>query len=379
MKIGNLLMQVGVISFTLIMSTCLYGQHPHKGRGHHPPPSLTTLQEELDLSDEQVKAIKELEESYTQKREALRDREEDQRPDREAIHQLRKAQREAINALLSKEQIDKLEQLHQERERRHQKRFNSEEHKAFRERVKTYRQENILPVMAAQRLKLEPLLEEEDRQKIDELRSRLEGLHKKGERTEKFSRKDHEANRKRIKAHRADFEEVRALVLKYDQPITRLLEEIKPQAEKWQKDIRAMHEALRKKDSQEGMEDPRPHHHPKGMRQGGERMRKGHFLLMDPANPRMEESSATEEPLFTIFPNPAVNDITLEFELAREATVRIEIRDERGSTILQVEKGHMKAGAYKERLDLGQLDRGVYYCSLTIGERINTRTISITR
>jgi hypothetical protein len=376
------------IFFFFLMACFLTGiqtaraQHPFRGMPPHHPPSLERFKTELGLTDEQIQSIKAIEEKYAQKTEALHDElEEGEHPDFEAMHKIHEEQREEVHALLTEEQVEKLEQIHQEKREGRKEKWNSPEHKAFREKIKAYRQENILPVLAAQRLKLESMIEKEDRRIIDELRVEFKQIHqeRKHGREEEAVRPEPEIHHKRMQAHKESFDKLRELVRKYEQPIQRLLNEIEDKAESWKRDLHKMHEEFA---DRQDIREERPHHPPrgpKGLRQAGEAMRKGHFLLMDPANPRLEDEEKPEGTDFRIFPNPATDAITLVFELSAEQQVGVEIRNERGDIVLKRELGQLQAGRQEVRIDLGDMPGGIYYCSLKQAEQLVTKPIRVSR
>ncbi|TND09295.1 MAG: hypothetical protein FD123_1382 [Bacteroidetes bacterium] len=81
----------------------------------------------------------------------------------------------------------------------------------------------------------------------------------------------------------------------------------------------------------------------------------------------------------TVFPNPAISDITIEFDLPRAARVRIDLLDERGRLVQALPEQVLSAGKQKSVIENKNLPAGVYYCRLIAGELVQTKAISIIR
>jgi hypothetical protein len=69
---------------------------------------------------------------------------------------------------------------------------------------------------------------------------------------------------------------------------------------------------------------------------------------------------------FFCYPNPAKNEAKLEFELKRDAQVKIELADMKGAIVKMVCNRPFVAGKQKLLLNLSDLTRAVYNCVLTV-------------
>ena len=89
-------------------------------RGHDPEEHLAKLQEELDLTDQQVEQIRAIFAEQHSKFEELHAQEDaDRESRREAFRQLHEETHERIKAVLTEEQQARLEELHAEYKERH--------------------------------------------------------------------------------------------------------------------------------------------------------------------------------------------------------------------------------------------------------------------
>lgn len=254
-------------------------------------PQPERLQEDLELSEEQMEALKPIFESTRQQMDALREQSQQARKEqRAAVQEIMEAQKAQLADILTEAQLAKMATLqanhrpggqrgpaHGSTGRRGPERgaMNQELSQA----LKAYRTTHIEPVLREQRAQLEQHLAEADKATIATLRQKRE--------------KHRAPNGPRQGAapsgaeQQSDRTQLKALVEKYDAEITALLAAVAPQAEQWQKDIQAIHEehrpevpkqARKRGGKRNGAVTP-PHAPGEG---GG--MRKAQFLLMAPAN-----------------------------------------------------------------------------------------------
>lgn len=344
------------------------------------------LKTELNLSTEQSKQIEELTAEHRNKMEALKDKDFESPEDRrEAMKTIMEEYQSGIKEVLTDEQAAKMKALREEhREMRQEKAADfGKERKAMRKDMETYREENILPVLKAQRTKLEAKISAQDKAKIAELRSQLPPRGERPQRLEnptieqqKAAKEQFAAKKEKMNAHK---EQVQALVKKYEADIDALYAEIKPQTEKWKADMQKIaaenrpqgqmerkHPANTQEGAKREAKDGRGMH---GKRErGGEaeehehhNMHKAGFLLLDPnapATPPATQEALTE---IKIFPNPAVSQNTLSYTVKQAGHLRIELHNESGRTIQTLFDGNKEIGEYQLNVDLSKLQNGVYY------------------
>lgn len=364
-----------------------------------PPPSITELKDTLGLTDEQVQQLQSLEETHRQAMDALRsDTSLDPDTRREKMKALRAQFRQDIQEILTPEQLDLLKSLRPPRgARRHHPPRDDEgpepPNEALRKEVQQYRQAQILPVLQAQRAKLEPRIAEDDRQELARLREVFQQMRKERAailaQAKAEQRRPTPEERERLKAlhqaHEADFEALKALVDRYRDDIDALMEEIEPQRQQWEADLAAIHEKYRP----EGAMPPPPdearphgkgHRPPAGKRAKG---KKGHhglppearFLLMTGAGETDAALPATVKRV-KVQPNPVQDEARLTFTLATEADVRVELRAPSGQVVRVLHNGRLPAGEHALGFEAGDLQPGPWYVAVIAnGYRLSAKFI----
>ncbi len=78
---------------------------------------------------------------------------------------------------------------------------------------------------------------------------------------------------------------------------------------------------------------------------------------------------------FEVSPNPFTEMITVNFELDRSTDVQLAVIDAQGRMLLEQKYKGRPAGIYEEKLDLGQLPPGVYFCYINTAEDVNVRKL----
>jgi len=238
--------------------------HP---RGERGPIPIEKLQEELDLTDEQVTQLEQLRDETRQAVQGLRKNGE---RNREEMRTLLAAQKEKAAQVLTAEQRNQLEQLRAEKGPR----WSEEDRAQLKAEVQAYRQNNIDPVLQQQRAKLEEKISPQNKALIAELRSL------RPEKGERPSEEQREAMRTRQ-------DDISYLLTTYKAEIRSLFEDIKPQAEQWRSDLKAIHEQYRPEDAPaknraKGRKNGRKRGQPDGSRHDDMGwLRPLHFLLMN--------------------------------------------------------------------------------------------------
>ncbi|MEM6342486.1 MAG: T9SS type A sorting domain-containing protein [Bacteroidota bacterium] len=257
----------------------------------------------------------------------------------------------------------------------------------MRQAMKAYAEENVLPVMQAQREKLDASLSLQEKQTVAEIRAELQALKEKGKNMRQALRqseaKPTEAQREEMYAHR---KEMRLLMNQaweiadnHEADIRSLLAEIKPQAETWKQQMRAIAEQYRPEDAPERpdrLEGTEGRHGGKAQRAGRTGMMMElrnpvHFLLWDGTAKALQ---AREEKL-EVFPNPTrnVNEVRLRLEAAGK--VQIKLLDKDGNYLKTVVDEQLSAGSHTQRIDLQGLEPGLYFYQITTPKGSRTKKI----
>lgn len=343
------------------------------------------LKTELQLTDEQQAQIESLNTTFEKERAELKDRQFDT-PEAQhaAFQQLMKDHKARIAEVLTEEQKARLQELRHERKVKHQPRMSKVDMEALKSELKAYRSENIQPVMKAQRAKLEEKLSPEDKAQITSLRTNLKTKRQEMRTLKQQGNKSREDFQTLREAYKPDLETLKALVQKYDADIDALLAEIKPQQEQWHKDIRAIHEKYRP-EPKPGNEKPGPkekygrHAGPQGphpAHPGKPQMRKGQFLLLDPNATEDSNTNNTALSKVSVFPNPAANEMTLQYTLEKAGSVRIELRNKEGNLIKVVKEGTVKAGEQSVTINASSLEDGIYYLAvISNGQQLTQKVV----
>lgn len=369
----------------LLFLSLTLGAQGRPGHPHPPRPGfgLEELQGELQLTQEQQAQLQVLKATLDEQREALKDQEFDSQEARhEAFKKLMDEHKAGLDKILTDEQEAQLHQLWQER--RHQPRpprLGKEEGAQMRAEMKAYRDENIAPVMRAQRAELEKKLSPEDKAQIAALRSSFAEMRQEKRALKQNEDKKPEDFQQLRESHKADMETLKGLAEKYDTDIDALMQEIKPQQEKWHQDMRAITQKYRPepkpgegkaKEGHQWHRGPRGPHHGLPGRPG---MHKGRFLLLDP---NAAEAPAAQPVISktTVFPNPANSEMTLQYTLEKAGDVRIELRDKEGNLLKAVKEGPQQAGPQSITVDAAQLQEGIYYLAvISQGQQVTQKVV----
>lgn len=366
----------------LFLATSLGAQGRH-GKPHHPHPffGLDRLESELQLTEAQKARLDELKATFETERAAL-EKQDFETPEarRDAFRKQRTEHKAAVEKILTEEQKARLQQMRQERPAGPRHPIGKEEKAALRSELKTYRTDNILPVLRAQRARLEEKLSPEDKAQIAALRTAFTAMRQEKRALKQDENKSREDFRKLRESHQEDLGALKALADKYEADIEGLMADIQPQQEKWSQDIRGIIQKHRPEPGPENKEQGREWGRgPKGPRQalpGRPDMHRGRFLLLDP---EATDKPAAAEPLFSkvkVFPNPASKEVTLQYTLEKAGDVRIELRNKEGNLLRVVKEGAGQAGPQSVAIDTGQLQDGIYYLAvISQGQQLTQKVV----
>jgi protein CpxP len=342
---------------------------------------MEQMRQDLNLSDAQVAQIQAIHEQYRPERKALRDAEPKDPAIEAQRKQIREAEQAAVKAVLTPEQQKRYDELRAERHAGH---HGHHDHMDSAQRQ--YFQDQVLPLLQSQRLKLEAAISAADKATVDRLRSELQVLRasrKAAQPREKTQRHTPPTDADRAlmaefhaKRH-AIMEEAAAIANRYAAQIQQLHEEIKPQLEQ----IRAELEAQRPAKTTDAADDHHRHPGHRGhMRDGKKHMEAARFLLMDPARtPGQGRTKAdrTEGVRLEVFPNPAVSRATLRYGVAAAGMTKVELVDGEGRVLRVLSEGQTEAGEHFLDLDTVELPAGTYYFRVTDSRGSKVRTLKV--
>jgi Spy/CpxP family protein refolding chaperone len=345
-------------------------------KGAARPPRAEKMEQmraDLELTDEQVAQIKAIHARYRPEKKELRDAELKDPALEARRKQIREEEQMAIKAVLTPAQQVRFEELRKER------RVGA--HEPMSPAQRQYFQEQVLPTLQAQRLKLESAISSADKATIDRLRGELQALRetRKGEQPRDARQADtppSEADRARMEAFHAKRQAIMAeagsVAERYQAQIKALHEEVKPQLERFRAEMEAMRPA-QPADAPQGKE----RHKGAGKKQ----MEAARFLLMDPAHvpgqQARKKAERASDAALEVFPNPAVSRATLRYAVGAAGPVKVELLDGQGKSLRVLADGQKAAGEHFVDLDTQSMAAGTYYFRITDGTGSKVRTLKV--
>lgn len=265
-----------------------------------------------------------------------------------------------------------------------------EDKKETRKAVKTYVQDNVLPVLQKQRAKLDLELSASEQQALGQLREELKALHANGkdhkterrEQGEMPTQEERDAMRTQAKTHRLIMNRAWAIADAHETSIFGLIDEMAPNMETWRSDLQNItgdrKEKVRKMESDDSEEARSPrkkgHHHGKrGHGKMGRLKKLGQpvfFLLWDgkelPGKAGREGGKGKEErgsqvSRAKVVPNPANGSHELRYNLENAGKVTVTLMDYSGKPLKTMFSGNASAGQNTISLSTGELQEGLYF------------------
>lgn len=366
MKKKTNLVQGILVVFLLISVYSLYGQpdRHHRG-GPHLFKVLEQLKGELNLSEDQINQLDELKVELEAKKSALQSEVIEDLEDRKtAIKSLMQYTKNRIDGILTTEQIALLQAKKDE----HKKRLDSIDREGLKEALSNYHDENIKPIMLAQRTKLEDEITLEDKETLDELRSilgDLEPKHRRMHLKEKRNKKEEKIGEKLpeiSEEKKAALTTLKPLVEKYSSSIKALLQEIEPQHQQWREDMKKIAKSFlgdHPKGEKEDSGSRRP-----AAKQKKRRRAMVKFLLLSPEALEINEPIEANPISMNIYPNPSTSVRTLNYEVEKPGNLRIELRRDDGTLVeILVNDDHI-SGKYNMDINTQNLNEGSYYITI---------------
>lgn len=78
-----------------------------------------------------------------------------------------------------------------------------------------------------------------------------------------------------------------------------------------------------------------------------------------------------------VFPVPATQVLSMLYDLKNGNAVKVELTDMSGRTVYSSEKGYQTAGEHTERLDVSELQNGIYFLRITVGTESMARKVLV--
>jgi len=255
-----------------------------------------------------------------------------------------------------------------------------------RKELRAYYTENVLPVVRAQRQKLETQLTTEDKTALNTYRAQLQANRERSKELLRSFRATApnqsgrpqltDAQRQQLQQQRTDIRavmlKVAALAQKYDTNIRQLSAEVEPQRTQWSTDTKAIMAKYTTPEQPEKLARFVGGRHGRVGDKLGHYFRPSTFLLMKPtafAIPELATNAAA-----SVFPNPSSATTQLEYSVAKAGPVTVELLDNHGTTLRTlINQQSKEKGAHVLVTDLADLPSGTYYYKIT------TRTGSETK
>ncbi|SHJ74367.1 Por secretion system C-terminal sorting domain-containing protein [Hymenobacter daecheongensis DSM 21074] len=250
-----------------------------------------------------------------------------------------------------------------------------------RQQLQAYYQLNVLPVLRQQRQKLEAQLSTDDQSQLATYRAQLHAVRQRGHALRQSLRSASpgtprpaltEAQRQQHQQLRAESRRimlnVAQLAQKHEAAIAQLLQEIRPQQDKWTADIQAIAAKSTPAGQPENAARPARMHHHGGL---GGYMRPARFLLLNPA------AGSAAEPVSagsTVFPNPAAATSQLSYVVKKAGPVTVEVLDGRGTVLRTLVAGETREkGPHTVSANVSELPAGTYFYKVTTRAGVETK------
>ena len=93
----------------------------------------------------------------------------------------------------------------------------------------------------------------------------------------------------------------------------------------------------------------------------------------------LAEEKPTEFTLFPNYPNPFNPSTTIRYGLPHKANVQLAVFNSLGQQVASLVGEEQEAGYREVRFDAARLSSGTYFCRITAGDFVQTRTLLLVR
>ena len=112
-----------------------------------------------------------------------------------------------------------------------------------------------------------------------------------------------------------------------------------------------------------------------GISDYGNAMYIDNLVVYDDNTSSIDENKNVED--ISVYPNPAVSDVNVDLMLTESVNVEVNILNTMGQEIQNNPKGSMKAGNHNLKLNIANLDAGLYYIQVITGNKTSVEQISV--
>lgn len=78
---------------------------------------------------------------------------------------------------------------------------------------------------------------------------------------------------------------------------------------------------------------------------------------------------------FSIFPNPAVNEVTINYKTDKIEKSVVDVFDVSGRIVLNKQFDYIPVGSHNYNIDISSIEKGVYLCRIKVGDNTETKKI----
>jgi len=108
--------------------------------------------------------------------------------------------------------------------------------------------------------------------------------------------------------------------------------------------------------------------------------RESHYLISFKAKTLIRQDKSTDEnPLFRVYPNPAANLLTVQYEIIKKSSVIISMYDITGRLLMENKRGVQPKGVYQTEINVNNLKKGIYALRLTTGNQSTVKRLVVDR
>ena len=238
------------------------------------------------------------------------------------------------------------------------------------EEIKAYIEAKVLPVLRAQRQKLEEALSAEEKQQISALREQMQQLRPRREapgdatKRERPTEEQREARAALRTKRRQLMAEASSIAQPHEATINTLTAEIEDQRQQWEDDIRAIIVELGEDEAHNLGSDLHQRRRAYDMVSLDDPAR---FLLLDP-----NATSADGSRESRLYPNPVNEASVLEYQLAEKGPVIISLFDDAGMPVKTLVYEIQDPGSYQISMEASELAPGTYAYSFSTAEKTET-------
>ena len=340
------------------------------------------MHRQLNLTEDQQAKVMEINLNYTLKKQKLRQDQNEEKEVQQALIKSLKVDRvTALKEVLSEEQFQKMKEHMEQRSmhpgpgpmRKGRERPDFEARKKLHQEMKAYLEEEVYPVLKVQRNKLD--LKRREQKAIEELKELKaeiiklrKNMQKEKKSGEKISAESRELMQALLKKRGDLMKTVYTIAADNDDEIQELFNEISSEREVWKEDIIHILSEHKTRYNSEKADK---------LIARLQKVSPVAFLLME-FNADEAINAANRQARETqVYPNPAKDVSTIQYEVREAGPVRIEVLNKDGQLIKKVLDETQNKGKYTLTIDLAGMRNSFYYYVITDAEGSSTHRFLI--